>query len=89
MKTIQENHLTWFNRGKLLIKLGQLESALDCFDRAIAMKENFYAAWSEKGYILDKLKRFAEADFCFDKSLGVVCGAINWDMEDDQYFMIY
>ena len=88
-KINKEDCFIWFNQGKLLTKLGQLEAALDCLDRAIAAKENFYEAWSEKGYILEKLNRFEEADVCFNHSLGAFCGSIDWEEQDECCLMIY
>ena len=85
MKINQKDSLIWFNKGKLLSQLGSFELALDFFDRAIIIQENFYEAWSEKGVILEKLNRFEEAEICFNNSLGAFCGVVNWEMEEDCY----
>ena len=52
MKINKKDSLIWFNRGKLLTQLVKFEPALDCFERAILIQENFYEAWSEKRFIL-------------------------------------
>ena len=83
MNSIYNNRFLWLNRGKLFAKIGQLEAALDCFDRAIALKETYYEAWSEKGFVLEKLGRFAEGEMCFNRSLGAFCNDINLSLEDD------
>ncbi|MDJ0743544.1 MAG: tetratricopeptide repeat protein [Xenococcaceae cyanobacterium MO_167.B27] len=83
MDTVKDNRFVWFNRGKLLAKLGKLEAALDCFDRAIAMKESYYEAWCEKGCVLEELGRVREGEICFNKSLGAFCGDISLSLEDD------
>ena len=83
MDSNNNNRFLWLNRGKLLAKLGKLEAALDCFDRAIAMKETYYEAWCEKGCVLEKLGRFAEGEVCFNRSLGAFCNDISISLEDD------
>lgn len=49
--------INWLQRGKLLAQLGQLEIALDCFDRAILLNENLDQAQYEKYLILKELGR--------------------------------
>ena len=80
---INKNHYFWHNQGNLLMKLGKLEDALDCLDRAIAMKDNYYEAWWDKGYVLEKLGRFTEGEICFNKSLGIFCDDLGITWEDD------
>ena len=82
-KEIKQNHLFWFNQGKLLTKLGKLDAALDCFERAIAIKAIYYEAWCEKGSVLEKLGRFAEAETCFNESLGIFCDDTEHIWEDE------
>lgn len=83
MKSTNDNRFIWLNKGKLLAKIGNLEAALDCFDRAIAMKETYYEAWSEKGCVLEKMGRFSEGEMCFNRSLGAFCNDISLSLEDD------
>lgn len=84
IESIQQNRFVWFHRGKLLAKLGKLEAALDCFERALALKETYYEAWCEKGYLLEKLGRMAEGEICFNNSLGIFCHDITLSLEDDR-----
>jgi len=60
MKTKSLEPINWLQRGKLLAQLGQLEIALDCFDRAIFLQENQDQAQYEKYLILKELGRPAE-----------------------------
>lgn len=77
------DRFAWFSRGKILANLGKLEESLNCFERAIAIKPNYYEAWSEKGTVLEQLGRTAEADRCFDESLGAFCHELSVTLEDD------
>jgi tetratricopeptide (TPR) repeat protein len=83
MEIKEGDRLAWFSKGKILASLGKLEAALDCFERAIALKNNYYEAWSEKGFVLEQLGRLEEADFCFNQSLGVFCEELSASLEDD------
>lgn len=77
------DRFAWFSRGKILASLGKLEEALDCFDRAIAIKQDYYEAWCEKGTILEELGDIAAAELCFDESLGAFCHDLSATLEDD------
>ena len=66
-----------------MTKLGKLEAALNCFDRAISIKKTYYEAWCEKGCVLEKLGRFTEGEICFNESLGIFCNDISLVLEDD------
>ncbi|HHP7230238.1 MAG TPA: tetratricopeptide repeat protein [Xenococcaceae cyanobacterium] len=89
MKTDHEDRFIWFNRGKLLAKVGKLEAALECFDRAIALKETYYEAWCEKGCVLEQLGRITEGEICFNKSLGVFCNELNLSLEDELEILVF
>ncbi|GAB4546698.1 MAG: hypothetical protein Tsb0014_41310 [Pleurocapsa sp.] len=73
----------WFNRGKILASLGKYEGALMCYKQAIALKPDYYEAWAEKGVILQLLGFPEEAEYCFNQALGVFCGSLAVDIEDD------
>lgn len=47
--------INWLQRGKLLAQLGQLQIALDCFDRAILLQEDTDKAQYEKYLTLKEL----------------------------------
>ena len=59
----KSSQINWLHRGRLLAQLGQLEIALDCFDRAILLNENEDQAQYEKYLILKEL----------DKSVDIIC----------------
>jgi superkiller protein 3 len=77
------DRFAWFSRGKILANLGKLEDSLDCLDRAISIKQDYYEAWCEKGTILERLGRIEEAERCFDESLGAFCYELSGTLEDD------
>jgi tetratricopeptide (TPR) repeat protein len=59
----------WFNRGVVLINLGEFEKAIACFDKSLEIQENDYYAWYNRGLTLINLQRYGEALFSFQKSL--------------------
>lgn len=77
------DRFAWFSRGKILANLGKLEESLICFDRAIAIKQDYYEAWCEKGTVLEQLGQAEEAERCFDESLGAFCHELSTILEDD------
>jgi tetratricopeptide (TPR) repeat protein len=83
MEIREGDRFAWFSKGKILANLGKLEESLDCFDRAIALKPNYYEAWCEKALALEQLGRLEEANLCFNESLGVFCAELNETLEDD------
>ncbi|MDJ0532574.1 MAG: tetratricopeptide repeat protein [Xenococcaceae cyanobacterium MO_207.B15] len=83
MEIKQTDRHEWFNRGKILASVGKLESAIACYDKAIAIKPNYYEAWCEKGEVLEQLGKIEEADACFNKALGVFSNSLEESLEDD------
>lgn len=83
MEIREGDRFAWFSKGKILASLGKLEESLDCFERAIMLKNNYYEAWCEKACVLERLGRLEEADFCFNESLGVFCEELSETLEDD------
>lgn len=83
MEIREGDRFAWFSKGKILASLGKLEESLDCFERAILLKNNYYEAWCEKACVLEQLGRLEEADFCFNESLGVLCEELGEALEDD------
>ena len=45
----------WVGKGVALVKLGQAEEGLACYDKAIKLKTDFAEAWVNKGVALVKL----------------------------------
>lgn len=87
MEINESDRFSWFSRGKILASLGKLEESLDCFERAIALKRDYYEAWSEKGEVLEQLGRLEEADHCFCESLGALCDELEETLQDDLEFI--
>jgi tetratricopeptide (TPR) repeat protein len=83
MEIREGDRFAWFSKGKILANLGKLEESLDCFDRAIALKPNYYEAWCEKAVALEQLGCLEAADLCFNESLGVFCEELSETLEDD------
>ena len=83
MEINENDRFAWFSKGKILSNLGKLEESLICFDRAIALKPNYYEAWCEKGVVLEQLERWEEAEHCFDRSLGAFCHDLNETLQDE------
>ena len=87
MEINESDRFSWFSRGKILASFGKLEESLDCFDRAIALKQNYYEAWSEKGEVLEQLGRLEEADRCFCEGLGAFCYELEETLIDELEFL--
>ncbi|MGB9622783.1 MAG: tetratricopeptide repeat protein, partial [Candidatus Bathyarchaeia archaeon] len=59
------------NKGISLANLGNVQEALDCFNKAIELNPNLAKAWYNKGLILFKLNRVNEAEFCAKEALRI------------------
>jgi len=59
----------WYERGLALYKLDSYEDALQSFDAALKLDENYVDAWNNKGVTLDKLGRYEEAIDCYEQFL--------------------
>ena len=62
---------SWFDKGEKFFKENQFEKALQCYDKAIAIKPDFYQALDGRGLSLHILGENDEALLCFDKVLVV------------------
>ncbi len=51
----------------ILVKLNRLEQAINSYELAVALKEDFPSAWFNKGNVLAELGRFKEALDSFKK----------------------
>ena len=63
------NYRAWSDKGYILKQLGELESALLCLDRALALNRDFVGSWYNKGVLLGLLGRFDEALNCYQEVL--------------------
>ncbi len=59
----------WHWRGDNLMKLGELEEAIACFDLALKMNSGDVFLWLDKGNALVALGRCEEAICCYDQAL--------------------
>ncbi len=73
---LQQKHLAknpedlsaWVARGSVLVKLQRHEDALDSYNQALKIKDDFYRAWIGKGITLFFLQRFDEALEAYDRA---------------------
>lgn len=63
------NYRAWSDKGYILKQLGELDSALLCLDRALALNRDFVGSWYNKGVLLGLLGRFDEALNCYQEVL--------------------
>ncbi len=59
----------WVKKGAALERLGRLDDALQCYDRAIARDASLTIAYLHKGGLYNRLERFKEALECYEKAL--------------------
>jgi len=62
-----------------LTKLNDMNTALNCFEKVIALKPKCSEAHFYKGFILDQKNRFAEAIVCYDRVIQI-------KPDDEAYF---
>jgi tetratricopeptide (TPR) repeat protein len=60
-----------YDPNRTLRTLGRKEQALIAYDRALALKPDFYGAWYSKGSALFELGRYKEALTAFDGALAL------------------
>jgi tetratricopeptide (TPR) repeat protein len=58
-------------KGQALVNLQQTDTALACFDEAIALDPTNAEAFVRKGAVLEKLERLDEAIQCYDKAIAL------------------
>ncbi len=63
------NHMYYYYRGVLLIRLLKYENAIVDFDKALELNSTYDLSHACKGVALNNLQRFEEAKICFDKAL--------------------
>lgn len=63
------NERAWNNKGNVLMKLGDIDGALECFNKAIQIKEEYVNARIGKGVALRKKGDWGKAIECFDETL--------------------
>jgi tetratricopeptide (TPR) repeat protein len=61
--------LDLYRQGISAAATGSLIEAIECYDRLLAPRGDFWEAWYERGTVLEDLGRFAEAIASYDKAL--------------------
>ncbi len=61
----------WYNRGVALASLGQLDGALESFEKALKIDDKYVDAWIKKGTTLESMGKYKEALPCFDEALKI------------------
>ena len=61
----------WFRLGQIRQRQGEPKAALDCLDRAIALRPAHAGAWSQRGSLLEALGRRAEATAAFERAIAL------------------
>ena len=74
LKLAPNDSITWYNRGVVLSKLNRLQDALDAYQTALAINNNWGEAqpsfaWLNRGTILRHLGRFNEAIQSYQQAL--------------------
>jgi serine/threonine protein kinase len=63
--------LAWFEKGRSLMRLGQSQEALNCFDGALLIEPQLAVAWGNKAYTYINLEKYEEALRCIDRALAI------------------
>jgi len=71
VKNSPDNAKAWYNRGIALASLGELERALESFEKAISIDDKFLEPWIKKGTTLESMGKFKESLICFEKALTI------------------
>lgn len=57
----------WYDKGWDLARQGNLEDAVQCYDKALEINPDYVEAWYNKGLAYIKLSNWGGAVECFDK----------------------
>ena len=68
-KIDKESALASLNQGNHFLKTGQNKAALDCYEQAIALKEDYAEAWWKRGNALLNLGEYQAALSSYDAAL--------------------
>ena len=69
VKKDPNDKVSWNNLGVVYSKMGDLEKAIPCFDRALRIDKNYAEAWNNRGEVLYKLGNYREALESFEYAL--------------------
>jgi len=69
----------WYQKAMEFTKLGRLNVAIHCIDRALEAEPRNADLWLYKGVTLQKLGRHEEAIGCYDKAIEInPCHSMAW-----------
>ncbi len=57
--------------GLVLAELNNFEEAIEYYDRALALDDNYRDAWYNKGVAFDILGRYEEAQRCYNNGIAI------------------
>ena len=63
-----DNPKAYYNKAKVLTRMGRYETALETIDNAIQIDPVYAHAWSQKAILLEKMGRTKEADAAYAKA---------------------
>lgn len=67
----ERSALYWGTKGRMQSYFGNYEKAIELFDKALGLSQNYPVAYIEKGIALSALAKYEEAIKCFDKAIGL------------------
>lgn len=67
----KESEADWYTKGNILMNMKDLDGALKCYDKAIALDPNYVKAWYRKGWALISKKELVRAIACFDRVIEI------------------
>jgi tetratricopeptide (TPR) repeat protein len=65
----QETTLSWHDKGEKDVKVGRYATAIDCFDKALAINPKSALVWRDKGMALSRSGNRTAAIECYTRSL--------------------
>jgi tetratricopeptide (TPR) repeat protein len=68
---LSQAELALYRQGLSCAGSGDLQIAVDCYERLLDLRSDFWEAWYERGTVLEDLGRFAEAIQNYDRALSL------------------
>ena len=71
LKEHPQNENLWFLKGNTFYFLLQPQKAIDCYEKALDIKKDYYEAWNNMGLAYGELKQYQKAFDCYEKALDI------------------
>lgn len=71
VKLAEDQPLVWARRGSLLRKLGRIQEAVECFERAIELCPHLAEVWNAQGAALLAIEKYDDAVLCLDRAIQI------------------